>query len=335
MKINAWNKLLEYETRDLVERYIKTKYDREASARQVLEITSCFIQAREYFINSQRSNISVRPLLQYYGVLTMSRGLILILNPTQSESSLKPSHGLETKNWLENLTKKKFADLKISIANGTFLELINATKNRSYFKNNSSAVSWHIDFEIPKAGSEIKLEELIRTLSDLSEEFETWTQQKLYFAQLSTFKHLKDSNEFEYSVGSPINSSQDLINIFPKEQFGELVFDSLKVKTSASIIPQFSQRFRDSFNSGIGEIVLTKSINKDLRLNTLSQFFALSYFMGMLSRYYPSVWMSLSRSEKGDAIYPLFIKAMEFIDESYPLTVLEFLLGPYDKNKNH
>jgi hypothetical protein len=108
MKINAWNKLLEYETRDLVERFIKTKYNRDASARQVLEITSCFIQAREYFNNSQRSNISARPLLQYYGVLTMSRGLILALSPTLSESSLKPSNGLEIKDWLGDLKKKEF-----------------------------------------------------------------------------------------------------------------------------------------------------------------------------------------------------------------------------------
>ena len=75
----AWDKLLEYETRDLVERFINEKFNRDASARQVLEITSNFIQGRENFINAKRAAITVKPLLLYYGVYALSRGLILAI----------------------------------------------------------------------------------------------------------------------------------------------------------------------------------------------------------------------------------------------------------------
>lgn len=39
MNNSPWNKLIEFETRDLVKRFIKKKFNREASARQILEIT--------------------------------------------------------------------------------------------------------------------------------------------------------------------------------------------------------------------------------------------------------------------------------------------------------
>ena len=329
----TWNKLLEFETRDLVERFIQKKYKRKASARQILEITSNFIQAREYFLNSKKSAISVKPLLQYYGVTSMARGLILATSPKLSESALKPSHGLETTNWQNSLSNKKFDELTVTIRNGTFYELLEATSNKSYFKNNSSAISWKLQFDIPKVGTEIRFIDLIQTISDLSEEYKSWIEKRLYFFQMESFIPKNESNQYEYKVGQYLKKPEEIPNVFIQENYKKIEVKGLNVITSDENHPQFSQRFFDNFNAGIGEIVLTKPIRKDLYINTLSQFYLLSYFMGMLARYFPSIWMSISRSEKGDAIYPLFIKSMEFIENYFPLTVLEFLSGPYDFEK--
>lgn len=330
---NTWNKLLEFETRDLVERFIVKKYNLKASARQILEITSNFIQAREYFKNSKKSAICVKPLLLYYGVMSMARGLILANSPKLSESALKPSHGLETTNWKNSLSNKKFDDLTVTIRKGTFLELLEATSNKSYFKNNSSGITWKLEFDIPKVGTEIKFVDLIQTISDLSEEYKSWLDKKLYFFQVDGFIPKNESNQYEYKLGRYLKTVDEIPNVFIKENHKEIEVKGSNVITSDEGHPQFSQRFFDNFNTGIGEIVLTKPISKDLHLNTLSQFYLLSYFMGMLARYFPSIWISISRSEKGDAIYPLFIKAMEHIENYYPLTVLDFLSGPYEFEK--
>tara|TARA_R110000868_G_C10837337_1_gene759789 strand:+ start:140 stop:1156 length:1017 start_codon:yes stop_codon:yes gene_type:complete len=331
-----WNKLLEFETRDLVERYMKKRHGRSASARQILEITSNFIQAREYFINAKKSAISVKPLLQYYGVSALSRGLILAISPKTSEASMKPSHGLDAHNWRESLSNKKFEDLTITIRSGTFYELLKATSNKSYFKNNSSGISWKIEFEIPKEGSKISFIDLIQTISDISEEYESCFEKKLNYVQLEMFKPTNTSNEYEYLVRKNSNNENAISKIFPQKDFENLIkINNNQIIATDKIIPQFSQRFYDNFNAGIGEIVLTKAIDKNILLNTLSQFYALSFFLGMLSRYYPSDWISISRTEKGDAIYPLFIKAIDLIEKYFPLTVLEFLQGPYEfENKN-
>lgn len=336
MTDKSWNKLLEFETRDLVERYMKKRHGRSASARQVLEITSNFIQAREYFTNAKKSAISVKPLLQYYGVSALTRGLILAISPKTSEASMKPSHGLDAHNWRDSLSKKKFEDLTITIKNGTFYELLKATSNKTYFKNNSSAISWKIEFEIPKEGSKISFIDLIQTISDISEEYESCFEKKLSYVKLEKFKPITNSNEYEYVVQKYSNDEDAISKIFPKNDFGNTlkIFDNQIIATD-KIIPQFSQRFYDNFNAGIGEIVLTKAIDKEIQLNTLAQFYSLSFFLGMLSRYYPSDWISISRTEKGDAIYPLFIKAIELIENYFPLTVLEFLQGTYDFEKKN
>lgn len=330
----TWNKLLEFETRDLVERYIKKKHTRSASKRQVIEITSNFIQAREYFRNSKRSDISVKPLLQHYGVASMARGLILSISPQLSEASLKPSHGLETKNWQNHLHQRNFDKLTVAVTNGTFHELQKATNNKSYFKNNSSAVSLSLNFDIPKIGTEIKFSELIETISDLSDEYQSWCEKKLWFFQVQKFDTKNNDYHYHFKRGKYLKHTEELPNVFRDVDYDKIEYRGLFIVASNNTSPQLSQRFYDSFNAGIGELVLTKSIGKNIHLNTLSQLYLLSYCMGMLARYFPSVWMSLSRREKGDGIYPLFIKAMQLIENQFPLTVLEFLTGPYDFEKN-
>lgn len=156
------------------------------------------------------------------------------------------------------------------------------------------------------------------------------------YVKLEKFKPITNSNEYEYVVQKYSNDEDAISKIFPKNDFGNTlkIFDNQIIATD-KIIPQFSQRFYDNFNAGIGEIVLTKAIDKEIQLNTLAQFYSLSFFLGMLSRYYPSDWISISRTEKGDAIYPLFIKAIELIENYFPLTVLEFLQGTYDFEKKN
>lgn len=57
------------------------------------------------------------------------------------------------------------------------------------------------------------------------------------------------------------------------------------------------------------------------------------FFLGMLSRYFPSIWISIGRTQKGDTIYPLVIKAIEIIDNYFPTTILGFLESPYEFEK--
>ena len=115
-----WNELLQYETRDLVERFVKKRHGKELNANRALQITSNFIQGRAYFESAEKASFTVRPFLQYYGVMALSKGLILSLDYSKTEAQLKSSHGLEVKNWKEIIKSKQYENLEISIGDGPF-----------------------------------------------------------------------------------------------------------------------------------------------------------------------------------------------------------------------
>jgi hypothetical protein len=96
-----WNLLRNYQSHDFVTRLYQTHNGRIPGAQTAKEITSCFVQAEEYFRNAASAANSVKPLLLYYGVLSFAKGVVLFLNPIKREATMKASHGVETLNWKE------------------------------------------------------------------------------------------------------------------------------------------------------------------------------------------------------------------------------------------
>ncbi len=94
-----WETLSMFESRDYVGLWYRERHGRQLNARNANAVTTCFIQGRQYFEAAASAATSVRPLLLYYGVLSMARGLILLRDTTKKEESLKPSHGLEAVDW--------------------------------------------------------------------------------------------------------------------------------------------------------------------------------------------------------------------------------------------
>jgi hypothetical protein len=323
-----WNKLLEFESRDLIERYILVRHGRRASARQVLEISSNFIQGREYFRNAENAAITVKPLLQYYGVTALARGLILACSPRTSEASMKPSHGLDTVNWQKSLATKDYGDLTASIKKGTFLELMQATENRAYFKHNTSAIDWHIDYTIPPEGFNFTFLDVIQTLPDLEDEFEIWKNMKMDTVVVSGFNRIGDDN-FEFIINPARKNENAVRNLFPQEIVGEYEIIDDKhlqtIRTKQNYFPHFSQKFLFPLSSELRQIKLTKPIKYIIHLSPIGQLYTMAFFLGMLSRYFPSIWIGLGRTERGDAIFPLISKSIDLIDTYFPSVVWEFL----------
>lgn len=80
-----WEELSVYESHDFVGKWYKIRHGRTLNAVRTREIASSFTQGREYFASAKGAATSVRPLLFYYGVLSLSRGLILLLDRTKAD----------------------------------------------------------------------------------------------------------------------------------------------------------------------------------------------------------------------------------------------------------
>src|SRR4051794_5975820 len=120
-----WAELLNYQSHELVKRDYFHKHGREPNAAHIKEICSPFIQAQQYFYSANSSDRAVYPLLLYYGVISLARGLTLFLSRSLREAALSPSHGLSIHDWQKEFSNDipDIANLKIRInGNGTFNE---------------------------------------------------------------------------------------------------------------------------------------------------------------------------------------------------------------------
>ena len=70
---DTWAQLSLFESRDLVARLFQARHGRELSAGKAQEIISAVAQSRAYFESAANAATVVAPLLQYYGVLSLTR----------------------------------------------------------------------------------------------------------------------------------------------------------------------------------------------------------------------------------------------------------------------
>jgi hypothetical protein len=320
-----WYFLREFESSDLVMEYIKKQHGYNPSKEKVYEITSSFSQGREFFESASKSDISVRPILQYYGVLSLSRGLILVLTKSARENSIKPSHGLAFLGW-----DKTFENISVKITNGTFLELIQSTENTSYFRSASSGVNWSISYPIPSIGAVISMGRLAYSFPDLDSQIRAWLG---FEAPLVRFSAIKTSENAIDIVLDTMIDNESVKSIFPVDVFDDvksvIVDGKQHVVIKEDDLPNIAQKWVSCFQT-IGDMYIIPPISKDVRLNIVSTQFAVSYILCMISRYYPSVWQKVHRGISNDRIMPFALKILDLISDRYPQVIDDFLKAPYN-----
>ena len=61
--------------------------------------------------------------------------------------------------------------------------------------------------------------------------------------------------------------------------------------------------------------------------------YLISYFMGMLSRYYPTHWVTLINGGIGDRLWPIINRAQNYVESVFPKLIVEFLREKLNGNK--
>ena len=332
---NHWHEIARFESHDLVQSWYETTHGQKPSAAKISQINAFFTQGREYFTNAASADMSVKPLLLYYGVLSLSRGAILLRDTVKKEESLKKKHGLEVFQWEETLKHgiKNVLELQIKANDGTFRELVEACPNKHlehcyYYPTKTKAVVDH-DLGIvrfAKDDSPLSLGDLLSRLRQTTFDYQGITGRKSKWFPLVITAY---STETHLALMSP--------HVFPDLQ--ELLDDeSVSVKPTPNSwpnialtnIPQLSlviqheadkahQKKFPVFHDTEGQWMM--GILDFPNRDKLSEFFKLyltSYVLGMLARYYPSKWMALLRNTPGDFAQPLLIKAIEAIESDFP-----------------
>lgn len=178
--LRSWELIANYESYELIKDDYNRLHGRTPNTQHAREIAAPFSHARSYFRSARGAELTVKPLLLYYGVVSLSRGLTLLLSRGLREAAITPSHGLSTKNWAASLSRVPpvFRNLKVEVTGGgSFVELTRAIGSRSLLRSGSSAVNVKHSMPPPTTGAEFTLGEILSRLPELQEHYWRWTSE--------------------------------------------------------------------------------------------------------------------------------------------------------------
>ncbi len=178
-----WNTFVYFEseptTKEFLEKiYIKNGYDE--SFKYAFLNTSKFIyfikQSKEYFHSAENSNILVKPLLIYYGMMNLIKAIVLTKDPDYPRNSGVLRHGITTRKLKKN--NYSFRDDEIKI------------QKEGLLPHFYSLVTNHSSDKIE--GNKYQIKELISLLPELQTSYQRiFQQQLLYPIEISIENHNK------------------------------------------------------------------------------------------------------------------------------------------------
>jgi len=332
MHTNTWQHLLGLESIDVVCDWHRRINDRQLSVKRASEITSSAKQAREYFRNAANSDNTVRPLLTFYGIASLARSALLLLKRGSGEESLARGHGLEALCWSNTLSGdlqgalKTIGRLKVRTSKGLFSDFVRETNNHVCMHVRSAAVDWRFAYEQPPLGEELALETLISTVPDLSMAI-SGTALSAGYAAINQMSYSEEdgflasvnAKQFEAFRGSYIDLGYEVI------ENGDL----WQVKCTSEIfqtsIPQFMHTYVHKMFHSIPALYIVNPVHKSTRFSQLAITYMLSYFLGMLTRYFPTHWIALHSSRRGDYLWPTLHATQKYVELVFPELTIELI----------
>lgn len=345
--MDSWARLSLYESTDLVRGLFRQRHDRELNTEKAREIVSAVAQGREYFSAAAEAGLLVRPLLQYYGVLSLSRGLILLLSHNLRETSLPQAHGLSSVGWgnLLAANTRRPAELQVKVCNGTFLSMLESTGNSDDSIVFTGPYPNRIIFSRMRSVADfndvtITFQQVLSRVSELRDVYERSFGQcaSNYRAFVFTLsgKTLSDIDLFNGRHGLPSEPQlrEELLipadvplqstaqhNFVPPEPHLKYRLLHPAGTNFIDLLPQI-----DNLSDGSTSIVAPFAA--DLSVSRIGRFFLLSYFLGTLARYHPTSWLAIMQSsQKGDFMLPIIREAMGAIQNHFPALIIKELEG--------
>lgn len=153
----------------------------------VANIAASFAQGIAYFISAEQASIQIKPILQYYGILNLVKGLCGLRTPPEEGPIHVRSHGLSRDSWDTRLAREspEYLDLEVVTTTregGAFRQAI----SRAWHRNVVDAESmyrgppWRVTFiqqlgtpKFVQPNSRIRLREVLSRSRYVADTFAT------------------------------------------------------------------------------------------------------------------------------------------------------------------
>lgn len=324
-----WSELAWLESQDAICASYKKLRGRELNTRRCREVTAAARQAREYFYQAALADLSVRPLLTFYGVSSLSRACILLLGQHGGEPCLAAAHGLQSVKWGEILDGDleaalcKLGALRIKTCSGLYKDLAFHTNNEICIHVDSSAAQCHLNYQVPSDGSKTSLDEMISMIPDLEKEaLRCGCEVKYNYVQKCTYDK---TSGFKATLRE--RTPSDIVTHY--EALGYTVVSTGNTHEVSASLEVFSKSPLQFAHKRIGAFASIPELYVSERLwegsSEICMIFKLSYTLGMLARYYPTHWMALINGLKGDKYRAIILQAQRNIEAYYPTLISELI----------
>lgn len=328
----TWSELRRYESIELVKREYEAQHGVDLETERARKITSYFVQARSYFQSSGSADDAVSPLLQYYGVLSLSRGVILMLERSHAETELSPSHGLKAKNWEDTLlvNNNDLSKLEISITKrGTFNELQKATGSRSLLPHTNIGVFHSIQCDSLMGNMTVRFGELTGVLPTLQRHNVDWQGHSLCCLYridskdgITKLKIFKESHTAKVSKDSADRILENAEYNFVEETSSQIIYQSRDTEIRVPGLIDSSD-MREQL--GMWNLFLCAGFAGVHGPSKIALLFLSSYSLGMIVRYYPTLWIGLLRGAIPDSALPTLFELRRLIQKEFPQIALDYL----------
>lgn len=332
------DKLSLLDSHDIVRRLYFEKHDRKLNEQQSREIVSNISQGRAYFDSAKTSDLIVRPLLQYYGVLALARAAILLSSRNIRETALAASHGLGTPDWKGTLSAgtENWLTGKLRVENGTFTQFEQVVGRQGHWEiSRGSGGPLRLRggvYDALSHGCEFSVLDVVSRMPQVAPLLEELTAHR---AMCWDAHALIQGARCQITV-SPNKGglpSRDEMNewfaVSGDDRLDETIADYvdtgvtpiLEHRFTVDDTPRMLQKLKHLHPLGN---CLVAPLATGETVNPLALTFAAAFALGMFVRYHPGDWMGVLGHQRGDVLLPL---TREISDSTarFPSDLLEAL----------
>ena len=209
--------------------------------------------------------------------------------------------------------------LRIRTTAGLFSELVQQTNNRVPIHVRSEAVDWSISYDVPPLGFEVSFDELCARIPDLKIDYESAGGSPFYAAV----------NEISFSNAQGFRATLNGAIPEPLREFllsnGYSGLATADAKTFSENTPLFIHAYIRKLFGKIPMLHLARPFGSRTCYSQLAITYKIAFILGMLVRYFPTQWISLSQGEKGDTWWPTISRAQHLVETTYPELIVELL----------
>jgi hypothetical protein len=349
----AWEQLALFESTDLVSEFFERRHRLQLSRTKARQIVSHIAQGREYFTAAHSSGELVRPLLQYYGALSLARGTILFRDPAlRDEASLAQAHGLIQADWSTVLSAQTPTIGAVTVRTtqrGTFAQFAAATRNEERIEIGMDGRPTHRYFRDRKGlyrertsrlldNEAFTLKELLARVPDLKTDYEnTYGEQAACYPAIVVHHEQQGQTDMQiYAAGQFDLPSTDELRrrlsipsdvtmafnpydpVVADLPYVSIVFESRPLNDVGMVLPPMQHSHEDG-------LFVVEPLDSGVVLAPPLQLFAIAYSLGMIARYHPTSWLGLLSRQAGDRELPLLRATSSHIQTRFPEVVWQCL----------